>query len=447
MEQILFSCIGTTDPVRGEHDGPMLHIVRRYRPKRIYLFYSMEMAKTQAAVSYVRKTRDWMNAHWGGYQPEWQEIFCDVSKAHDIDALDEPIHQAMAQVLRENPGCEILVNLTSGTPQMMMLMAQLAMDLRYPTRGIQVSNFEKKSGTSERANSKDYDIDLELEFNEDEQPDAPNRCTEPKLFALQKENSRRHIRALLEQRDFEAAAKLADTMPEEAGRLVHHLAARNRLQTKEALRFAGEVKTLPFPLYPYKTGSRAEYSPAAEYYLLMRNLAKAGQYTQFLLHMEPLTLKLQLTLLGKLLKSTGAEVGDFVVTDGLGRQIFDPDLLAKNCPELYRFYLDILGSRNWTAKRIEISTALCSDLLAYFQSVPAQPASLFAHYGQLKELRNRLAHSFCICTEKDITDSCGITVDVLLKEMEDTIRFCYEACDPAIFAVYDRCMDFIIGKL
>ena len=35
QETILFSCLGSTDPVRGEHDGAMLHIARHYKPDRI----------------------------------------------------------------------------------------------------------------------------------------------------------------------------------------------------------------------------------------------------------------------------------------------------------------------------------------------------------------------------------------------------------------------------
>ncbi len=43
MKQILFSCVGTTDPVRGEHDGPILHILRHYRPESVLLFLTPEI--------------------------------------------------------------------------------------------------------------------------------------------------------------------------------------------------------------------------------------------------------------------------------------------------------------------------------------------------------------------------------------------------------------------
>ena len=49
VKQVLFSCVGTSDPIRGEHDGPMLHIVRNYRPEAVWLFLTPEMAQLSAA--------------------------------------------------------------------------------------------------------------------------------------------------------------------------------------------------------------------------------------------------------------------------------------------------------------------------------------------------------------------------------------------------------------
>lgn len=44
MMRLLFTCMGTSDPVRGYHDGPMLHIIRHYRPELICVFLSGEAA-------------------------------------------------------------------------------------------------------------------------------------------------------------------------------------------------------------------------------------------------------------------------------------------------------------------------------------------------------------------------------------------------------------------
>ena len=36
-ECILIAVPGRTDPIRGEHDGPILHIIRHYHPEKVIL--------------------------------------------------------------------------------------------------------------------------------------------------------------------------------------------------------------------------------------------------------------------------------------------------------------------------------------------------------------------------------------------------------------------------
>lgn len=42
-KRILFSPIGTTDPIKNYKDGSMLHICRKYKPDKVYLYLSAEM--------------------------------------------------------------------------------------------------------------------------------------------------------------------------------------------------------------------------------------------------------------------------------------------------------------------------------------------------------------------------------------------------------------------
>ena len=47
MKRILFSPIGSTDPIKNCHDGACLHIVRHYQPERVLLFFTKEMGDTE----------------------------------------------------------------------------------------------------------------------------------------------------------------------------------------------------------------------------------------------------------------------------------------------------------------------------------------------------------------------------------------------------------------
>ena len=43
---VLFSPIGRTDPVRGNADGPFLHILRHYKPVKAVLYLTKETYET-----------------------------------------------------------------------------------------------------------------------------------------------------------------------------------------------------------------------------------------------------------------------------------------------------------------------------------------------------------------------------------------------------------------
>ncbi len=445
MKRILFSCVGTTDPVRGEHDGPMLHILRHYHPEKVWIFLTPEIRELGKSDDRFEKTRRWICEHWNGYCPEFHYIDSNIRNAHDIDALYLPLRETMAQLSREKPDAEILINLSSGTPQMQMILSQFAMDTRYHTRGIQVSNFERSSGKSQRANDKEYFVELELECNEDEQPDAENRCIEPEMFAIRREHLRKQITALLDARDFDAVEELRDSLPENLGNLISHLAARNRLQGTEAWRLAGLIKDLPFKLYAYKSGSREGYNAVSEYYLMMNNLVKAGNCTEFLLHLEPLTLTLQMAILNKLMQGTGYRIEDFLLMEK-NRLKFDPFQMKSALPELYAHYEQTIA-RSWEVRVNEISTYVCNDLLSYYPDVPEKAKSLFIHYDLLKDLRNQLAHTLCAVTAEDVKTACGVEATKLLEEIEATIIIGFPVCDPVVFSVYDKSIEYIKSSL
>ena len=127
----------------------------------------------------------------------------------------------------------MLLNLSSGTPQMKIALAFLAADLRRSMRGIQVKNFERASGTTERTNAPDYSVADELECNEDEAPDAPNRCSEPELMHMQRQRAKEQLLTLLDVRDYSAIYTMKN-LPNQLKALIGHLDARDKMQSEAA---------------------------------------------------------------------------------------------------------------------------------------------------------------------------------------------------------------------
>ena len=204
MMRLLFTCMGTSDPVRGYHDGPMLHIIRHYRPELICVFLSGEAAALDGCGARLDTVLSHIQNNWGGYAPELRVVRTQIDDPSDMDAVGAPITEAVAALTAEFPDGEVLLNLSSGTPQMKIALAFLAADLRRSMRGIQVKNFERASGTTERTNAPDYSVADELECNEDEAPDAPNRCSEPELMHMQRQRAKEQLLTLLDVRDYSA---------------------------------------------------------------------------------------------------------------------------------------------------------------------------------------------------------------------------------------------------
>lgn len=168
-----------------------------------------------------------------------------IEDPSDMDAVGAPITEAVAKLVEEFPDSELLLNLSSGTPQMKIVLSFLAADVRLNARGIQVKNFERASGTTERTNAADYSVEDELECSEDEAPGAPNRCSEPELMHMQRQRAKEQLLALLDVRDYSAIYTMKN-LPSQLKALIGHLDARDQLQGRGGAQFCAESEAAVF---------------------------------------------------------------------------------------------------------------------------------------------------------------------------------------------------------
>lgn len=186
MKRILFSCVGSTDPVRGLRDGSMLHIMRHYRPDKVVLYLSAEIREKDAKDHRFQRAFDDFEQRVPDYRPEIVRIESDIRDVSDFDCFYDEFGKYIRELQTAEPDAEILLNLSSGSVQMKMTLALLSADLRFRTRGIQVKTPEKAASKAQRTTDKGYDLEAEIELNEDFETDAPNRCEEPRLFMVQR---------------------------------------------------------------------------------------------------------------------------------------------------------------------------------------------------------------------------------------------------------------------
>ncbi len=181
MEKILFSGIGNTDPFQGDFDGSMLHIVRHYKPIKVYLYFTKEM------YFYDNKVNDCKESIWAIDKnieiiilPKKEEM---IVEAHYPDIYIKPFKKILHKIIKKNRGKEILLNISSGTPSMKNTMLLLSLfnneiNDEVELKTLQVSSPNKGSNFGHRKKEKINDITYHVQ-NEliDNLEEAPIRIT------------------------------------------------------------------------------------------------------------------------------------------------------------------------------------------------------------------------------------------------------------------------------
>ena len=443
-EQILFSCVGSSDPVRGLHDGAMLHIARHYRPARIQLYITKEMRQMEEKDHRYERGFQMLEEACPGYHPEiLSPYYDDVEDASEFDRFYDRFSKILGELSRKYPKAEILVNVSSGTPQMKMTLAILAQSLQFHIRVVQVKNYEKRSGTSDRTTSKKYNLDLELELNEDQAQDAPNRCEEPQLISIQRENRKKKMEALLRRYDYRALLPFCNELPEQVQTLIQHLAYRSNYDITEAQKLQPGCEELElYPAYGKKENSYKAYWQLSEYLLTLKLMQRTQRYTDLVIRLNPLIIRLQTEWLMQkgvdLTKLGSREKGHLTLT----RAKF-----LKNAPEL----LAALDQKYSGGFRDAVpSISVCNCILAMV--IETQEKEMLDFFCKLETLnyisRNDSAHSLTNVHEEDMIRYLGCDSAALIRQLTEVLdrlfpqHFCKE-----LFSIYDDANKFILQNL
>lgn len=456
--KILFTCVGTSDPVRGYRDGGMLHIMRHFRPAKIYIFLSAEMEAYEHKDQRFSKTFQFARDNWEGYDPQVVWCHSKIENVADLDAVHAPMMAFFQRAVRENPDAQILINLSSGSPQMKIILAQLTLQTQYSIKGIQVRNPESSSGSSERTNIASYAVEEELELNEDNDPSQEPRLTEPQMLALHRTEQFNRIKNLLDSRDYKTLVALSETLPEKLQKLLLHLEARNNMKPTAAKDFIRGLQ-LPFNPYPIKTPSvsqpqvRQQYQELSEYFLLLRNLQLSGRYSEFVLRLNPFLTTLTYRLLEL---SLPCPISSFMEEYTVRRQKrirLNPDKLANVLPREKQELEKRLGVFPLEYKDISL------HVLVHFLHVLGKQSDttmdlLDACLNLNSEQRNSAAHQLHAITEQDIRDYCVDTRQKhykavsLINQFWKLLRSAYpDYWDNDLLTIYDRCADYIREQL
>ena len=195
--KILISAVGTTDPISNNHDAALLHIARNYRPDKIVLVYSQEMLVKQDLINKVLLSIE-------GYNPII-EIDSTILNNDEVFLFDK-MYEVMGLIVQKytNDDDEIILNLSSGTPQIISALFALNRINDYNTQAIQVAT-PKKGANKEYKDLTDSEIEALIVENQDNSLDFVDRSIKDKSEKFNQALVKRHLRSLIASYDYQAA--------------------------------------------------------------------------------------------------------------------------------------------------------------------------------------------------------------------------------------------------
>lgn len=235
MARILFSPIGDTDPIRNCYDGACLHIVRHYHPDKVILFLTKSMSDME------RKNHCYSRAiKHVAPKCQIEIIYTDIVAAHLYDSF---INILPSEVHKINTGNdEILLNLSSGTPQIKTMMAILSVENNL--KGIQVVSPNKASNSQTPHMTADDDVEAIIANNFDDDPEAENRCQEPPLRTIRAFGERQRLLSLINMYEYAGAYSLVKgsiNISQEVKDILRHAALRQKMLKTEARKILSAI--------------------------------------------------------------------------------------------------------------------------------------------------------------------------------------------------------------
>ena len=433
MKRVLFSPLGVTDPIKFNYDGPMLHIIRNYKPDEVYLFFTKEIAIIEETDQRYTKS-----ISMTGYKGTVHLIKSDIEDPSDFDSFMTRYKKILGDIRSSNPDAEILVNVSSGTPQMISALCLEIASSKSIYKAVQVKTPTKESNIKPR----EFDIDKEINDLKDNTTNSL-RCNEPQILNFRKTIKKSEILSLIKKYDYNAALEILDRslFPDQnLFELLSHAKCRLNLQYEEATKFA-----LSFNLLP-EEGSEA--NDFIEFFYVMKIKQLKGELSDFVLKITPF-----MTELLKLYVKRYINLADITEPkDQKGKIVyhFSRTKIAEYDSKLLE-YLDSKCKGNEGKDKFEegfINTFALNHILRYIAENSDLPVKEFNDINRIKNIfgsftdievkvRNTTAHEMVSVTEVLIKQHANKSSDKVIVSIETLLELVFPDNFRKNYLVYD----------
>ncbi|MEW5819745.1 MAG: hypothetical protein AB1782_06105, partial [Cyanobacteriota bacterium] len=249
-------------------------------------------------------------------------IKTDIEDPSNFDAFINCYPQILENIRQKHPNKEIIINISSGTTQMISALCLEIASSKYPYKAIQVKTPLKES------NIKPREFNIEKEFSElKDQTTNSQRCNEPEILNFRKTINKSEILSLINKFDYNAAVEIFDETlfkNKNVFHLLNHAKYRLYLQTDKAKEL---ISDFIFDFYPVKN---QELSDFIEYFYVMKVKQLNGELSDFILKLTPLLTNLMIHYINRYFS-----IENLIECDGKMKnfsrekiQNFKPELLA-----------------------------------------------------------------------------------------------------------------------
>lgn len=436
-EYVLFSPIGLTDPTKSEYDGPFLHILRHYKPTKVYIFLTKETkAFDDGDNRYEIMAKKLL--------PSCEVVKLDYShieKANSFLTFDEPFEREIKKIKADNPDCEILVNITSGTAQMEATLYLLSAVLPFPVTAIQVSTWQNSSNRD--SNRPVYNIEAEWGNLMDNESDESikSRCIPVIPENVRKRIIIENMISLISNYDYFGALRIMESSKDLFSQeFIHFLEAaayRIALNIKKAeqeLRLANIPKG---DIFCIETSGVCE---VFEYILCLQIKAKRNELADFSRGISPVLTDLFEDYLEKGLNKHVALW--CVEKRGVKKLIIEklPDNLKEYMNSKYQF--------GFNDSPVAASNLL--EIITFYNSGNrnSEVMKIAKNLRDFEEnVRNIASHEIVGITEEFLKAKTNMTSEQVLKALYKMFDFAFKTSKKDMWDSYEKMNEKLIGYL
>ena len=377
--KILISAVGDTDPIRNFHDGPLLHIVRVYRPEKIVLVHSeRSLTKHDKLVKALKSIKD--------YSPE---IIQDGGVLPDAQvAIFDEMYDTVSSIVKKYiSDDEIILNISSATPQIISAMFAVNRISDFNVTAVQVVTPQHKSNEGLRHDNQE-DIDTLIETNLDNQSDYENRTLEDTGMKFSLDLTKRNLKALIDNYDYQGALELlrALKLPKKQESFSNIKELRKKLtEISDTIKIQG----MPDKIVKAKLSTQAK--SALNSYLNIDRNHKQGNIAEVLIRVKSLV--------------------EFILENYLNNHFLDvitykedgkPFLNASKYPEILKKFQEDAKMRGQEYHSGYLSLPTYIGILKFFEP----NHDLLKHIYDIQEInqvRNQVAHSLQAFDRENLT--------------------------------------------